>query len=75
MLVAEREVRVQPLHVLDRVNRDAAFADLAERALGVAVHPVKRRPVERGAEADRALVLGEIVKSRVRVVGQAQPCK
>ena len=53
---AQIEAVVEPDHVLDGVDRHAALADLAEDAGRVAVDAVKRRPVERGAEALRALV-------------------
>ena len=69
---AEIEAVVEPDHVLDRVDRHAAFADLAEDAGGIAVDAVKRRPVERRAEALRALVRAEEMETLVRVFREHQ---
>ena len=72
---AEVEAVVEPDHVLDGVDRDAALADLPEHAVGVAVQAVQRRPVERGAQPRAALVAGEVMEAFVRVLGQTKAGK
>ena len=47
---AEVDARVEVLDVGERVDRDAALADLAERERIVGVAPHQRREVERGRE-------------------------
>ena len=47
----ERDAGEQGLHVVDRVDRDALHADLAERAVVVGVEPHQGRHVERCREA------------------------
>ena len=69
---ADIEAVVKPDHVFDGVDRDAAFADLAEDAVGVAVDAVKRRPVERGAETLRTLVRAEKMEPLVRIFREHQ---
>ena len=69
---AEIEAVVEPDHVLDGVDRDAALTDLAEDAGRIAVDAVKRRAIERRAEALRALVRAEKMESLVRVFREHQ---
>ena len=69
---AERETIEEALHVLDRVDGHAAFADLAEHSVSIAVESVQRRPVECCAETDRALMLREKMEARVRVLREAE---
>jgi hypothetical protein len=68
----QREPGVKPLHVLDRIDRHAPFAYLAEHSVSVAVQAVQSRPVERGAETEAFLVSREVVESSVGILGQAQ---
>src|ERR1041385_3169397 len=75
MLIAEWEVCVKPLHVLDGVNRHAAFADLAKHAVGIAVEAIKCWAIERRAQADGPLMLREIVEASIRVFSQAESCE
>src|SRR5947207_534622 len=75
MFVAERKTGVEALHVVNRINGHAAFADLAEDTVRVAVQAVERRPVEGGAEADGFLLAREVVETPVGVSGQSQPGK
>ena len=67
---SEIESVVKPHHVFDGVDRDAALADLAENAVGIAVEPVKCRSIERRAEAMRALVAREKMEPLVRVFSE-----
>ena len=69
---ADFETIVEPDHVLDRVNGDAAFPDLAHHALGVRIDPVKRRSVEGGAETFRALMRAQKMETLVRVLREHQ---
>ena len=69
---AEIEAIVEPHHVFDGVDRHAAFTDFAENAVRIAIDAVKRRPIERGAEALRALVRAEEMESLVRVFREHQ---
>src|SRR5205085_12588802 len=63
---AEIESVVEPDHVLDGVDRDAALADLAEDSRRIGIDAVKRRAVECGAEAFRPLMTTEEMKTLVR---------
>ena len=72
VLAREVEAGEEPLHVLDRVDGDAAFADFAEHALGVGVHAVERGAVKRGGEAQALLVFAEVVETLVGVLREAQ---
>ena len=69
---AKIESVVEPHHVFDSVDRHAAFADFAEDAVCVAVDSVKCRAIKRRAEPMRALMLGQIMKTLVRVLSQHQ---
>src|SRR5438477_6183463 len=75
MWVAERKTGVEPLNVFNRIDRHAAFADLAEDTVRVAVQAIERRPVKSGAEADGLLLAREVVETAVGVSGQSQPGK
>ena len=72
MFITKRKIGIKPLHVFDRVNGDAAFADLAENAVSVAVQTVERGAVEGGAESNVVLVLSEIMKTAIGVLGEPQ---
>ena len=72
MRIIQPEAVVEPFHVVDGVDGHAAFADLAEDAVRVAVEAVERRPVERGAQAHEFLLTGEKVEAFVRVFGQSK---
>ena len=67
---AKIESIVQPHHVFNRIDRHTAFADLSKNTVRVAVDAIKRRAVERGAEAVCALVACEIVETFIRVFRQ-----
>ena len=58
---------VEANHVLDRVDRHAALADLADHAVGVRIDAVKRRTVKGGAETFRALMRAQEMETLVRV--------
>ena len=75
MCVAELKTGVEPLHVLNRIDRHAAFADLAEDPVRVAIQAVERRPVKSGAESDGLLLAREVVETTVGVRSQSQPGK
>src|SRR5262249_28102076 len=59
-------------HVFDRIDRHAALADFSRDTIGVAIDAVERRAIERGAEPVRALMLGQIMKTLVGVLGEHQ---
>ena len=63
---AERNAGEQRLHVLERVDRDALAADLAERARRVGVVAHQRRHVERGREPGLP-VLEQVAEALVRL--------
>ena len=65
--LAERDAREQRLHVLERVDRDALAADLAERARVVRVVAHQRRHVERRREP-RLAVLEQVAEALVRLL-------
>src|SRR5205085_11100456 len=67
---AEIESIVEPDHVLDGVDRDAALSDLAEDSRCIGVDAVKRRTVECGAEPFRPLMTTEEMETLVRVFRQ-----
>ena len=69
--LAERDAGEQRLHVLERVDRDALAADLAERARVVRVVAHQRRHVERGREPGLA-VLEQVAEALVRLLGRAE---
>ena len=69
--VAERDPAEERLHVLERVDRDALPADLAERALVVGVVAHQRRHVERGREP-RLAVLEQVAEALVRLLRGAE---
>ena len=74
--VFKRDVRVETMHVLDGVDRDAAAPDFTggERVVGIATH--ERWKVEGGGEAGvglRALgVFQQVLEAGVGVVGGAE---
>ena len=53
---AEIKSVVKPHHVFDGVDRHAALANFSENAVGIAVDPVKCRPIECRAKPMGALV-------------------
>src|SRR5215472_14540412 len=69
---AEIESVIEPHHVFDSVDRDAAFADLPEDAIRIAVDAVKCGAVKRGAESLRALMPCEVMKTFVGVLSEHQ---
>jgi len=75
MCVAEWKTGVELIQVLNCIDRHAAFADLAEDTVRVAVQAIERRPVKGGAEADGLLLAREVVETPVGVSGQSQPGK
>ena len=62
----------QGLHVIERVDRDALAADLAQRAGVVGVVAHQRGHVERRREA-RLAVLEQIVEALVGLLARAEP--
>jgi hypothetical protein len=72
---AEVEAVVEPDHVFDGVDRDAAFTDFSEHAVCVAIDAVQCRSIECRAEAMCALVLCQIMKTLVGILGQHQTGK
>ena len=70
--LAERDAGEQRLHVVERVDRDALAADLAERARVVGVVAHQRRHVEGGRET-RLAVLEQVAEALVRLLGGAEP--
>ena len=60
----ERDAVEEDLHVLDRVDRDAGLADVADDARVVAVVAAVRREVERDRQAH--LPGGEVLRGRTR---------
>ncbi len=67
---AHFEPVVEPDHVLDRVDRDAALADFAHHAVGIRVDAVERRAIESGAETFRTLMCAQEMEALVRVLRQ-----
>ena len=66
----QRDALEQPLHVLDRVDRDAGPADLALRARVIGVVAHLRREVERDRQP-RLSVLEQVAEPPVRLLGGA----
>src|SRR5206468_7858612 len=63
---------VEPHHVFHSVDRHAAFADLAEYSICVAVDAIKSRAIKCRTKAMRALVSRQIMKTLIRVLRQHQ---
>ncbi len=69
--LVQRDAVEQPGHVMDRRDRNAFAADLANRALVVGVVTHQGRHVEGGGESVLSLAQ-QIVEPRVGVLGQAE---
>ncbi len=69
--LAEVDAAEQRLHVVERVDRDALAADLAERARVVGVVAHQRGHVEGGGEAGLA-VLEQVAEALVRLLARAE---
>ena len=69
---AEIKPIVEAHHVLDRIDGHAALPDFSENPIRIAIDPIERRPIERGAEPMSALMSGQIMKAFVRVFGEHQ---
>ncbi len=75
MRIAQRKTRIKLLHVVDGSDSDTAFADLAKDPLRIAVESVQGGAVERCAQADILLVLGQRMEPFIGIFGQIQPGK
>ena len=69
--LAERDAGEERLHVVERVDRDALAADLAERARVVRVVAHQGRHVERGREAGLPVV-EQVAEALVGLLGGAE---
>ena len=69
--LAEGDAGEQRLHVVERVDRDALAADLAERARVVGVVAHQRRHVERGRQAGLPVV-EQVAEALVGLLGGAE---
>jgi hypothetical protein len=79
MRIVQPKAGVEPFHVVYGINCYAAFSDLTEDTVRIAVEAVERGSVECGAETHGSLLMGEIVEAFVRVFGKSEasekPCR
>ena len=72
MLVSQWEPGIKPFHVFDGIDGNAAFTDLSQNTIGVAVNSIESGTIKSGAEANGVLVLSQVVKTAVRIFRQPQ---
>jgi hypothetical protein len=65
---AQLEAVVKADHILDRIDRHAAFADFSKNTICVAVDTVKSRAVKGGAKTLRALMRAQKMETLVGVL-------